>query len=240
MLTKIMNSSCFAQFDFEQLVLGPVSGSQIGVSIVARIPEALPVDVQIRRPMVVEILYVLPARVTNSKSTSNVNAAQHASQDTSQSNTSLHVTKEYLNQVDYFPVLTDGKFPDYVLPVVDTEYLLPVGTADMNDESLRLSSRVGDQVTMNITMNVGDPVAFGRMVDHLLAFTSNKDTVVGIDQRNYSEPVRLQVNVLVSAVDVLIFNTPMLTIPNLSVQKRILLKGIVPKEEYLAAVVHTL
>ena len=212
-----------------------MNGTSVSLTVAAKIPAgSLPVTVRIRRPMNVRVLYMLPPVVS-------VPAVVSANKTVSpfgrqvQNGTSSDDTSSGVTTPDTTPDLNP---PEQVL----------VGYAELDDEAMLLSNKPGASTSMTMSLHVRDAVAFGWMVDHLLMDTSAKaaananvtnatnatnataafpwPTVIGgLDGRNYSVPVVLGIEVDIGAVDVMILNTSMLTIPNLSLKKTVLLKG---------------
>jgi hypothetical protein len=103
-----------------------------------------------------------------------------------------------------------------------------IGRCRMNDENLSLSNRAGDNTSLDVTLMVDNVAGFARMVNHILYY--DHKTPSGIytgdtDRYNMSVPVLLSVDVVLSSVQVVVWDTAMLGIDGLQVQKDVLLKG---------------
>jgi hypothetical protein len=104
-----------------------------------------------------------------------------------------------------------------------------IGRCRMNAPQLDLSSTAGDEASLDVSVLVDNPSGFAIMVDHLLTYgapTRSGESVGKLMDRDYSVPIVLAVDVVLGAVQVILWDTPVLSISDLTVHKNVLVKGL--------------
>lgn len=113
----------------------------------------------------------------------------------------------------------------YIIPF-ETPVKEFIGTCRLDNDGMFLKKDLGSINSMELLVNMTNYPIFTQFVDHLLYFNRPNETYVTDDGRNYSTPVRMFIDVVVSYIDILSpSGGTLFTIEDVSLSKYLFLRN---------------